>query len=38
VIRFYSAGYNLKQGEGTSLCFDDMWLSKEPPKEEAEKQ
>lgn len=36
VLRFYSAGYPLKAGEGTTLCFDDIWLSSEPPQDAQE--
>ncbi len=36
VLRFYSAGYPLKQGIGAKLCFDDIWLSKELPQEAQE--
>ncbi len=37
ILRFYSAGY-VKQGEGTTLYFDDMWLSKQPPGELGEEE
>jgi len=36
ILRFRSGGYELKQGDGTALYFDDMWLSKQPPEEAEE--
>ena len=36
ILRFHSGGYQLKQGEGTTLYFDDVWLSKQPPEESEE--
>ena len=37
MLAFYSNAYSIAPITGATLCFDDIWLSKQPPTEAEQK-